>query len=670
MKSKTVIGMLVLAIVIVASVIVGFQYGGVKLSTVLAVSTIKIDPLRPGQIQSDGAYVGGYWVVLADTATAYGTHVFYQFNSSQVNQYSEGNTTNVDPVTGQKLFPQASIQLSVDVGQPYLKSDLYEYDNMLVLPATYGSSYSPFTGTDTYLKEYKTYDNGVWNKHNDGPILAQSVTYWRTQNNWQVVIPLDISATKIKADGTSIPLNGPSGTPSYHVEPTFSGSANLQPITFINPSDSSETITFTKVGLLSAGAWPSANSMFILRNDLIWKDDGNVEPYVKYSSSTVDRRAFVNDWFGESWGVPNWKTHTDGSIYVDYNVYAAQWDQGSGYAGIGSSESYPFQTFKYPNKVTYDQLMYSGTPYTVASGRPNSLAAWLDYSKGQHLKPNEVNPYTGLYQVDTDNKVIKLFLNQNEFLWLYTVDISTDVADTYVWQPSYQTGVITDAHWQSGETIPHIPIAGSNTILVTVSNTGDAPGGFILKFATNPANAPTVIPDTPTGAITPGQPKQVTVQVINFGGTQDVSTSITISLFNDNYEDQHSSVTVQCVFSAGGGENTYLTVLTNDGDLPVSGIQVTIKYSTASQSEPTTYGLKTFNLGMYTGPVTISTPEDSIYQSTAGSTTVHSGLQSYTVKLVQLGQTQDWTWLILVVVITVAIAVVAVIMTKGKRKRR
>jgi hypothetical protein len=311
--------------------------------------------------------------------------------------------------------------------------------------------------------------------------------------------------------------------------------------------------------------------------------------------------------------------------------------------------------------------MYSGTPYTVASGRPNSLAAWLDYSKGQHLKPNEVNPYTGLYEVDTTNKVIKLFFDQNSFLWLYTVDISTDVADTYVWQPSYQTGVITDAHWQSGETTPHIPVASSNTILVTVSNTGNAPGGFILKFATNPANAPTVIPDTSTGAITPGQPKQVPVQVTNLGGTQDVSTSITISLFNDNYEDQHSSVTVQCVLSAGGGQNTYLTVLTKDGALAVSGIQVTIRYGVNSQSEPTTGGLKTFNLGMYTGPVTISTPETDMYFGTADSTTVHSGSNSFTVTLTKKGEGEiPWTWIVVgFVIVVMAVAVVA--LTK-KRK--
>jgi len=669
-STAKVVSAIVVIGVVLTIMIASFYPQPLSIAGLLAVSTIKIDPQRPGQTLSDGSYTGGHWVVLADTATAYGTHCFYEFNDSQAEQYSNGNTTNRDPTTGNILIPTASIQLSITIGQPYLKSDLYEYDNQIVLPATYGVHVpsNPFVDNDYYWKEYKTYMNGAFSKHGDGPIPAQTATYWRTQNNWQVVIPLDIECVKVKADGTLIPLTGPSGTSTYHVEPSGSGSINLQPFSFHNSADSSETITFTKVGLVSAGAWPSGQPMFILRDDLIWRDDGNVEPYVKFSSSTTDRRAFVDNWFGTGWGV-----NTGGSIYTRYNMYADQWDQSNGYPGIATGESYfPGDVYNYPIRVTPDELLYSGAPYTVTSGRPSSLAAWLDQQKGPHLNNMGVNPYTGNYVVDTTNKVIKLLLDQNSFLWLYTLDISTDIVDTYVWRPSFQTGIITDAHWESGEAQPHIPVAGSGTLFVTVSNTGNAPGGFILKFTTT-SGSPTNLPDTPTGAISPGQPKRVDISVTNLGGLQqDMGSSITISLWNDEPADQHSSKTVQVIFSASGGQDTVLTVTTKCGDLKVSGIQVTVRYGEESQSETTTRGEKTFNLGTYTGPITISTPEDDTYFSTAGTTTVHSGSNSYPVGLTSKNAIQTpWTWIIVGVVIVVGVVIaVVVIMAVALMRRR
>jgi len=626
----------------------------------LAVSQIYIDPLRPGSEQG-GLWVGGHWVVLTTTYTAYGEHCFYQFDKAQVDQYSKGNTTNLGP-TGQVLLPNASIQISATVGQPYLQTHLTEFDNMKVLPATYGMHMGVISD-DTYFKEYKTYDNGVWNKHNDGPIPEQDVTYWRTTNDWTSVVPLDITAIKINPDGSQIALLGPGGATTYHTVATGSGA--LVPFSFTNPQNPSETVGFQLQGQLSSGITPNPGSYFILRSpDYIFRDSQDMENYIKFSSSTTDRRAFVNDWFGTMWGV-----NTDGSMYTNYNGLTDEWDQSNGYPGVGSFESSVFDVWKYPNKVTYDQLMYAGTPYTVASGRPNSLGKYLASQKGDPLSATQINPYTGQFTVDTANKVMTLPLTRNSYLWLYTVDISTQLANTYVWRPSYSTGAIQSMAWMSGQTVPHIPVGGSDTMNIAVKNTGTYTGGFTLKFVKNPSNAPLLVMDA-SFALAAGETKTIAVPVSNLGTTVDVDVHITASLWNDNNEHQGNDFTLECILSPSGGANTFLTVVTQNKDnLYVSGISVTVQYGINSRAGLTSNGAVTFDLGLYVGSVTVSTAETDVYWNTQATLTVTTGSNIDTITLTKKSEPAQFPFLIVIVVMA-AIALVggAIAMQRKARK--
>jgi hypothetical protein len=633
-----------------------FSTGGV-----LAVSQIYIDPLRPGSEQN-GLWVGGHWVVLANTYTAYGQHCFYQFDKSEVDKYSQGNSTNKGP-NGQVLLPNASIRIDVTVGQPYLQSHLTEYDNMKVLPATYGHHIG-LIWDDTYFKEYKTYDNGVWNKHADGPIPEQDITYWRTMNDWTAVVPLDITATKINPDGSSVPLRGPNGAATYHTVATGSGA--LLPFSFTNPNDPTETVGFQLQGQLSSGISPNPGSYFILRSpDYIFRDSQDMESYIKFSTSTTDRRAFVNDWFGTTWGV-----NTDGSIWTAYNGFADEWDDANGYPGLGNYETYPIgEVYKYPNKVTYDQLMYAGTPYTVASGRPNSLGKYLTSQKGAPLTATQINPYTGQFTVDTANKVMTLPLDQNSYLWLYTVDISTELADTYVWRPSYTTGAIQSAVWVSGQSVPHIPVGGSDTMNIAVKNTGTYTGGFTLKFAKDPSNAPLSVMDT-SFALTAGETKTVSVPVSNLGTTVEINTKITASLWNSNNEHQGNDFTLECILSPSGGANTFLTVVTQNKDnLYVSGISVTVVFGTQSKHDYTSNGAVTFDLGLYVGPVTVSTAETDVYLSTEATLAVNTGSNTDTITLTKKSELAQYTLLIIIVVLAITALIGGAVYLQRKAKK-
>lgn len=633
-----------------------FSTGGV-----LAVSNIYIDPLRPGSEQ-DGIWVGGHWVVLANTYTAYGQHVFYYFGKPEVDKYSQGNTTNQGPA-GQILLPNASIEIDVTVGQPYLQSHLISYDNMKVLPDTYGWHSGSFgLTTDTYFKEYKTYDNGVWNKRSDGPIPEQDITYWRTTNDWTTVVPLDISAWKKAADGSLIALLGPGGSTVYHTEATGSGA--LLPFSFTNPDDQSETVGFQLQGQLSSGISPNPGSFFILRSpDYVFRDSQDMENYIKFGTSTTDRRAFVNDWFG-TW----WHTHTDGSIYVNYDGTADQWNQPNGYPGLGEYETNIADVWKYPIKVTYDQLMFSGTPYTVASGRPNSLAKYLAAQRGAPLTAAQINPYTSQFTVDTTNRIMRLPLDWNSYLWLYTIDISTQLADTYVWKPSYTTGLIQSAVWMSGQSIPHIPVGGSDTMNIAVKNTGTYTGGLTLKFAKNPTSAPLAVNDF-TVSLGPGITQVLPVSVSNLGTTTEVDVHITISLWNANNEHQGTDITLECILSPSGGADTFLTVVTQNRDnLYISGIPVTVQFGISSVAGSTSNGAVTFNLGLYVGPVTVTTAETDVYWSTNATLAVQAGSNTDTITLTKKGEPGQFPLIIVIVVLTMIGLVGAVVVLQRKKR--
>jgi len=223
--------------------------------------------------------------------------------------------------------------------------------------------------------------------------------------------------------------------------------------------------------------------------------------------------------------------------------------------------------------------------------------------------------------------------------------------------------------WMSGQTVPHIPVGGSDTMQFAVQNTGSYPGGLTLKFSKNPSNAPLSVMDT-SFAIDARQTKTIAVPVSNLGTTVDIDVHITASLWNDNNEHQGNDVTLECILSASGVGDTYLTVIAKNTDgLNVSGINVAITYGTQSASEFTSNGTKTFDLELYTGPVGISTAETESYCAWSGTTQVIAGTNPpFSITLQKKGQPDQFPFVIVIVVMAAVLALVGGAIALQRRK--
>jgi hypothetical protein len=353
----------------------------------------------------------------------------------------------------------------------------------------------------------------------------------------------------------------------------------------------------------------------------------------------------------------------------------------NGYPGIYPCLDTGFPTgeeiFTYPIAVTYNELMYSGTPYAVASGRPNSLTAYLNSipSIGFNLSPSGINPYyPGQYAIVGNQ--FRLYASTNDYLWEYSLSISTQLADTYVYSPSFPTMKMTGAVWQSGESIPSISVGGYDSMMISVENTGTAPGSGVLKFTVSPSNALPycTIVDTTTPVINAGNTVTVPVAVTNTGGeTSSVTITITITLYNQANVQQGGTLTLQAILTPSSGVNTYLTVQTeNTNVLALSGMDVTVTYGTASQMGVTSSGTCTFNLEMYTGKITISAVDPTgAYQTTTVKTAVPPLV--CTITMLREGQAIPWYqqyfWLIFLIIIA-AIIIAFIIYYRKTRLRR
>jgi len=659
MKSKTVIGMLVLAIVVVASVIIGFQYGGVKL-TMLSASTINIDP---GGYLSGTNLKGTYWDIgmLVDFTDQVDT---YQFDDTQA--HSAQSSPYFD---GQNVTVKNTITIKITPSRPYIERPMKLTITTVVPGACQNWATLVASGRDSSIGVVNDYKPMRWET---------------TTSDWILHTPFTIEAF----------VNGVSRGAKYI------DSVGTTTTTVISAGQSEhwgtgvdDSIYVQDLGKIGSGyTMPNWYSLeWFSKQYFFYRDSGvihaltNPYPIGDGSSASVGwmtgsyENTFAYYWYGMGGTSTDytgyWKDtgqpfpctsdKGDGAGFVISYTQNSGWMDGGGDIGI------------WWRRIPFS----SGPPTFPTEAKPSgksisvhSLVEYLQQDIGASVPsppswdPNLDNLGFTVDPSDSSLGWLRDYLPWGSYSSNINILISTALADTVVWQPQLGNFKITSCPSDIGS------VGDKKTVSITVQQTADvtASGTVTLMPITQGLTWSILPPAWATAPLSQGQLQTFNFVVENLGQPVDADFKIRVDAANSlgTITDTKEITGKLLAYSVTGSVLVVKTIDINT-KIAISGIHVIVNWETQGVNGWTANGLVSFDFKGATPSVTIATEQNSLYKSASTVVQMHTGETDVTLELVPLGQVppQDWTWLVLVVLITVVIAVVAVIMTKRKRRR-
>jgi hypothetical protein len=332
--------------------------------------------------------------------------------------------------------------------------------------------------------------------------------------------------------------------------------------------------------------------------------------------------------------------------------------------------------------IIWNRKPYSGTPpkYPTdkhATDQPineiMSLVEFIEKRAGysRPLMPSWEPDPNNIEFVTTgaQNGYLRIKLPWGSYSNLIQIRISSDLANTIVWEPQVANIKIADCPSDIGE------IGERKTVRITLRQTSTvASDGYVKLVPITQGLYWSFQPPTfGTGKMNPDESKTFTFDVVNLGQPTRTDFKFRVEVYN-SLGQMTDNRTVIGTLLARGPQGSVLVVRTIDkkSRIDVSGIHVIVNYDTQSKEGWTSGGAVSFDFGGSTPKVTISTVETTIYKSATVIKALSFGQNEVTIELVRQGEPEpkDWLWLILAILIAVTIAVVAVIVAKRKGRRR
>jgi len=261
--------------------------------------------------------------------------------------------------------------------------------------------------------------------------------------------------------------------------------------------------------------------------------------------------------------------------------------------------------------------------------------------------------------------------------WYFTLDVSTEAADTVVVSQNYIDAKITN--WS----VDRATVGAGQTALVNVviKNTSPFAGAIAQGVNIPPDVASSIAVTGGDGALyfQAGEEKTVTLQIKNTGNlVSDKTVSFTYSLQNDEPRVTDSR-TFSLTFQAGlGNPDTTITVttLSADSNEPIGGLLVKAFYGDTMdlyKSSSTLDGATTLEMGQYRGNVKIEVSDPASRFSTQEKTIVAKAGPNYVVFLMTEGEAKppiDWWMIIAIVAVVAGVVAVAAVAAKARKKTK
>jgi len=513
---------------LIALVVVGFfayQYLGAPLA-IISVSNVEIYPKTGSVDPKTGEWTGTFWVITG-IVNAEESYSFYKFDKAQ-------SQTGDNKIGDKTIVPTAVIEVTLTPGQPYYERALKRAPIKV----------TPKASEWEFLDRY-------WVRNGKNIVNPLVVDTWEfSELYWTVCAPFTITVKKTSGQ------NQFTKTATVIFKETVEATGAVKTKQIVNPYDSKEKLLLTVLGKLGTGYEIALDQVLILANkDYVFRFSDDLKRTI-----TMDARSesYSNYWFGP-------ERVTVGGEMEARPPYAT------------------WECNKYPGWDLYTTLITPRTPNTFtddsySTPRGQSLSNYL-LTKGFSLIPkSQLDIWKQGYEITSDNK-LRVYLPRASVSSVISLQISTELADSVVYQPFVGEFRITDVKWESGQAKPSI--SDKQLVYVTVKQIADITATGTIWTEVSPSG--TQVSVTPkTDTITLGKDQTITkpFEVMNLGVSKETGIKITFKVTDSlgNLDDEKYAEATLIV-----GESTLVVYTTgesppNSGAIFVNGVQKTRNY--------------------------------------------------------------------------------------------
>ena len=273
----------------------------------------------------------------------------------------------------------------------------------------------------------------------------------------------------------------------------------------------------------------------------------------------------------------------------------------------------------------------------LKTGIPRSLAEMYMYQDMVFWESLTVVDYFETASFHRNTPYVEAEAYMDTLTGMFKLVVDAGYAETYTYRVEVGKPHIRNVYWEDTGTT-HTEITGKATAVVEVENTGAAGGEFVVRAYIQPEDTPAYVsPESHQIALDPGETATLTFDVINKGTDKDVEGTLVIEMIETATAEKDTVSLTFTLKATYGLPYTYLYVYTYDKmtEERVPGIEVTVTYGEDSKTATTDEtGVAFFDLGNYTGPITIQTAETDEYMASTLKTTVTSGENHKIVELI------------------------------------
>jgi LEA14-like dessication related protein len=479
----------------------------------LAISNIRIEPTGY-EDPSTQEWKGSFWTITATTDTRE-SFLFYTFNETEASSFSNNK------IEDKTVVPNATIKITITPKQPYWERPLVG-DRWLVYNQTYGT----YVNWLTKLAD-KITGTSV-------PALYADVLCSDVDALWTKHTPFEITLEKIGAN-------------AFIQTQSMDTVGGTETVVITNPHDSSEKLLVTNLGQLGTGyGQPSISDILIFKRDsqLVAFEKSMVEKAIKYgrdmqTGGVLAPENYAFYWFGGGSTYPTKSSHEEVRWYFDDKSPAHAVYKGGPF-GIGEYRS-PVEDSDFAGSYRSD-----GPYFWDKRALPIAASIWDDNPNTNPLGDSLVT-YLGRvfgsvdldaywrqgWFITNDNK-LRIPMPSGSASSLITVKISTELADSVVYQPISGGGKFEEAFWSAeGSGSTTCAIQKNNTAILKVKQLSTQTSKITVKPSTS-GNVPiSVTPFMDSAIMGPQSTKEFRFEVKNLGTETKQTSTITFQVTND-----------------------------------------------------------------------------------------------------------------------------------------
>ena len=646
MLNKAVMGFIVILLSILAVGALIMYAPSLQQGSLILAQPINIDF---GGSQQGNKITQSFWSVVL--SASYSDQVsFYQLNAGTTGTWN-----------GQNVTVQNTVKVTVDPAQPYYERSIETYSPVVTPPAK------------------RNWISAAYSNGRDPSPSVNSLSFQgfrTTSSDWVLHTPYTVT---IYVNGSQV------GQQTIDAIGVVTQGTNIALGKNVKVGDFTNYVMLENLGSLQGSTFPPFwTSIVGWNNQYMYIDSATVEKAIHSPYPTGNGGAAVRGNLGARSnfeGTYAWYWYGDERGGIVYNSYWTDdgsacpiYDNGivASFAHAPGWEPDPNPPFGYSRvDPVAPVLSPSGLTQEQRNAGVLSLSQFLESTVqaqkiGSSLMPSWERSVNKIL-IDTAKGTMRINVPYNYYNTLLNLRISSDIANTVVWEPPVSNIKIQNAPSDLGH------IADKQTVSVTLhQDSNKASGGYVkIEDSTSGASLAFEPQSWGTGTMQPGESKIFTFAVHNLMSAQETPFSFKLNVYN-NLNVPTDSKTITGILDAkiGSGSQLYVRAIDKNTTLDITGLHFVASWDQTNQKDG--YTPTTIDFNGATPYVTIYSDANDKYEEGSATIQMQAGLNTVTLEVAPKGYVPPWQldWIQWAIIIGIAIAFIAIIAVAAKKKRR